>query len=133
MSITTRAPQALSGEVRAGKRGCAEVNCLAVASVLSAGNDRDGCLHLGARCPLWRLSAGFGHWPLLAGVLADERGQDFDHRRVVAGRVAGNAFQRVDAANAHVKLVGAELLDRLGVAVGHMPLLGQLKDCAATG
>ena len=76
-------------------------------------------------------------WPLLAGVLADERGQDLYDGRMVSGGVAGDALQGVDAADPHVELVGAELLDRLGVAVGHLPLLGQLDSpqstCAATG
>ena len=44
---------------------------------------------------------------------------------VVLCGVAGDALQGVDAANAHVKLVGAELLDRLRVAVGHLPFAGQ--------
>ena len=34
--------------------------------------------------------------------------------------VAGHAFQRVDAADAHVELLGADLLDGLGLAVCHL-------------
>src|SRR5205807_8534274 len=39
--------------------------------------------------------------------------------------VTGDALQGVDAADAHVELVGAELLDRLRVAVSHLALSGQ--------
>jgi hypothetical protein len=44
---------------------------------------------------------------------------------MVAGRIPGDAFQRVDAADADVEFVGAQVLDGLGIAVGHLPLLGQ--------
>src|SRR6266516_3573065 len=63
-------------------------------------------------------------------MLADERGQDFHHRGVVFGRIAGHALQRIDTADTYVESVGAELLDRLGVAVSHLPLLGEF-DIAA--
>jgi hypothetical protein len=59
-------------------------------------------------------------------VLADERGQHLHHGRVVSRGVAGDALQRVDTADPYIKLLGAELLDGLGVAVGHLSLLGQL-------
>ena len=55
------------------------------------------------------------------GMLADERGQDFHDRRMVLGGVARYSLQDVDAADPHIKLVGPELLDRLGAAVGHLP------------
>jgi len=61
------------------------------------------------------------------------------HGQVVSRGVAGDAFDGVDAADAHVELVPAELLDGLGIAVGHLPLLSQLEraprqfDCAVTG
>jgi hypothetical protein len=37
-----------------------------------------------------------------------------------------DSLQGVGAADPYVELVGAELFDRLGVAVGHLALLGQL-------
>ena len=61
--------------------------------------------------------------PLLMGVLANERGQDLHHRGMVSRGVTGDALERVNAANAHVKLVGAELLNSPGKAVRHLPLL----------
>jgi hypothetical protein len=67
---------------------------------------------------------------LLVGTLTDERGQGFHHRGVVFGRIAGHTLQRIDTADTHVEPVGAELLDRLGVAVSHLPLLGEF-DIAA--
>src|SRR6266498_2062908 len=45
---------------------------------------------------------------------------------VVSGGVSCDALQRIDAADAHVELVGAELLDRLDIPVGRLSLLGQL-------
>src|SRR5690242_13862373 len=68
--------------------------------------------------------------PLLGGVVADEFGQHFHHRGVVASRVVGDAFQRVDAPDTHVDLCGTELLDRLVVAVGHLPLFGEVEGAA---
>jgi hypothetical protein len=44
---------------------------------------------------------------------------------VVALGVHGDALQDVDAAQVHVELVRAELLDGLGVAVGGVALLGE--------
>ncbi len=49
---------------------------------------------------------------------------------VVPGRIAGDALQRVDAAEANVELAGAELLDRLGVAVSRRPLFGEFDSAA---
>ena len=46
------------------------------------------------------------------------------HLRSVLGQCAGHALQGVDAADAHVELVRAELLDGLGVTAGHLSLLG---------
>ena len=37
-------------------------------------------------------------------------GEHLHHSGVVSGRVAGHALQRVDAADAHVKLLAAKLL-----------------------
>jgi hypothetical protein len=90
-------------------------------------------LHIRARHPppagiAW-LIIGYRR-PLLAGMLANERGQDFHHRWVVSGRVAGYSLQRVDAADTHVEFVGAELLDRLGVTVSHLPLLREFNSAA---
>ncbi|HEX7163230.1 MAG TPA: hypothetical protein VF223_18595 [Trebonia sp.] len=58
-------------------------------------------------------------------MLADKRRQDFHDDRVVSGRVAGDAFQRVDTADPDVQLLGSELLDRLGLAVGYLALTRQ--------
>ena len=66
-------------------------------------------------------------------MLADERGEYLHHRRVVLGGVAGHPLEGVDAADAHVELVRAELLDGLGVAVGHLALLGQLERAPGQG
>jgi hypothetical protein len=67
-------------------------------------------------------------------VLADERGEHLHHGRVVSGRVAGDTLQGVDAADPHVEpLVRAELLDRLGVAVSDLPLLGQFEGAPRHG
>src|ERR1039457_2056862 len=41
-----------------------------------------------------------------------------------AARSSASALQGIDAANAHVELLGTELLDGLGIPVGHLPLLG---------
>src|SRR5271166_2801892 len=49
-------------------------------------------------------------------MLADERGEHLYHGRVVSRGVAGDALQGVDAADAYVELVRAELLDGLRVA-----------------
>lgn len=64
------------------------------------------------------------------GVFADECGQDFQNCGVVPGRIVGDALWRVDAAEANVELAGAELLDRLGVAVSHLPLFGEFDNAA---
>src|SRR2546421_3789150 len=61
---------------------------------------------------------------------ADECSQDLHHRRVVSVRVAGDTLQCVDTADSHVELVGTELLDRLGVTVSYLSLLGEF-DAAA--
>jgi len=42
----------------------------------------------------------------------------------------GDALWRVDAADANVELAGAELLDRLGAAVSHLPLFGEFDSAA---
>jgi hypothetical protein len=38
----------------------------------------------------------------------------------VPSRVAGDALQSVDAADPLVELVGSELVDCLGIAIGHL-------------
>jgi hypothetical protein len=58
-------------------------------------------------------------------VFTDECGQNLHHGRVVSCGVAGDALQCEDAADTHVELIGAELLDCFGVAVGHLPFAGQ--------
>jgi hypothetical protein len=63
-------------------------------------------------------------------VFADERGQDFQHCGLVPGRIVGDALWRVDAADANVELAGAELLDRRGIAVSHLPLFGEFDSAA---
>jgi len=113
-----RAGEVRTGEVRVGQVRVGEVRAgqldhLAVVSDSPASDDGGSCLHVGARSMLWRLRAGLGRWPVLAGVLTDERGQDFHDRGMVPGRIAGDALQRVDAADTHVELVRTELLDRL--------------------
>jgi hypothetical protein len=42
----------------------------------------------------------------------------------------GGALKRVDAADANVEPAGAELLDRLGAAVSHLPLFGEFDSAA---
>ena len=42
----------------------------------------------------------------------------------------GAALWRVDAADANVEFAGAELLDRLGAAVSHLPLVGEFDSVA---
>jgi hypothetical protein len=63
-------------------------------------------------------------------VFADERGQDFQNCGVAPGRIVGDALWRVDAAEANVELAGAELLDRLGAAVSHLPVFGEFDNAA---
>lgn len=46
---------------------------------------------------------------------------------LVPGGVPGHALQGVNAADPHVELLGADLLDRLGVAVGHLSFLGEFE------
>jgi hypothetical protein len=61
-------------------------------------------------------------------VLPDEGTQDLHHSRLVPLRgVLGEPFQGVDAAQAHVEVVAAQLLDGLGVAIGDVTLLGHLE------
>ena len=45
---------------------------------------------------------------------------------MVFGGIPGYPLEGVDAADPHVELVRAELLDGLGVTVGYLALLGQL-------
>lgn len=87
-------------------------------------------VHESARSPPWRLRAGLFRWPWLVGVFADECGQHFQNCGVVPGRIVGDALWRVDAAEANVEVTGAELLDRLGVAVSHLPLFGEFDNAA---
>jgi hypothetical protein len=117
-------------EARAGKVRAAEVDGLPVLLAVAAPDNRDAGLHVGSGLALgWfrpgRIG-GWRRWPRLAGVIADKRGQHLHHCGVVAGRVPGDAFQGIDAPNAHLELSGAELVDRLGVAVAHLPLLSEL-------
>jgi hypothetical protein len=114
-------------QVRAGEVGVGEVNRLKVALRIPAPDHGNGRLNVGP-CPLpifW--TAGIWWRPLLAGMLTDERGEHLHDGRVVFGGIAGDPLEGVDAADAHVELVRAELLDGLGVAVRHLTLLGQLE------
>jgi hypothetical protein len=65
-------------------------------------------------------------WQRLAGALTDECGEYLHHGGVVFCGIAGDPLKGVDAADAHVELIRAELLNGLGEAVGHLALLGQL-------
>jgi hypothetical protein len=55
-------------------------------------------------------------------VLSDVGGQDLGDGRLVRLGVAGDALQRVDAAEADVELVRAELVDRAGEPLGDLAL-----------
>jgi hypothetical protein len=67
------------------------------------------------------------HGPRLGGVVTDECGEYLHHGRMVFCGITGNPLEAVDTADAHVELVRAELVDGLGVAIGHLSLLGQLE------
>jgi hypothetical protein len=64
-----------------------------------------------------------------SAVHPDEGAQDLDDGGLVSvpTRVVRNLLQGVDAAQADIEVVVAELLDGLGVAVGEMPSLGQFE------
>ena len=67
----------------------------------------------------------FGGWP--PRVVTDEGAKlKLDSGAVVFG-VLGEAFERVNAADADVSVLTAELLDRLGVTLGHLPLLSEFE------
>jgi hypothetical protein len=83
-------------EVREYENRQAKVGRSAVASAVPATNSSDGRLHVRARQPLWRLGAGFGLWPLFAGVFPNVGREDFDHGGVgerPLGAVPGPAGQ----------------------------------------
>lgn len=44
---------------------------------------------------------------------------------IIFGGIPGHPLEGIDAADAHVELVRAELLDGLGIAVSHLPFAGQ--------
>ena len=83
-------------EVRAGEVHGIEIDRLSVVSGIPAPDDNGSRLHVGA-C---RARGGVSTWligqrrPLLAGMLADGRGQDLHHRGVVSGRVTRDSLQR---------------------------------------
>jgi hypothetical protein len=56
---------------------------------------------------------------------ADEHGKDLHDCGVVSFGVAGDAFKRLYATDAYVKPPGAEVIDRLGEPVGHLPFAEQ--------
>jgi hypothetical protein len=51
--------------------------------------------------------------PGLAGVLPNERGQDFHYGRLISGKIQGHLLQDVDGSDPQLGFPGAELLDRL--------------------
>lgn len=67
-----RAVKVCTGEVH-----LIQIDPLADGSDGPAANDGDSRLHIRACCPRWWLIAVLGRRPLLAGVLADECGEDF--------------------------------------------------------
>ncbi len=67
------------------------------------------------------------------GVAAHERGQHLADGGAVGGGVAGDSLQGVDAAEPHVELGVAELVDRAGEPLGDLALLGDLELLAAVG
>ena len=69
-------------------------------------------------CQSQRVRAGRLGWRGCSRVHADERAEHFHHGGVISLGVASDALQCVDAADTDVRLVRAELLDGLGVAVG---------------
>src|SRR5262249_22442260 len=112
-------------EIRAGKVRPVEVDPVSVATRLPTPDDCEGRLNVRPRRALIPRSVGpLGNWPLVVGVFPDERGEDLHHCGVVCGRVPGDALQGVYGTDSHIELVGAELLDRFGKAVGHLALLG---------
>jgi hypothetical protein len=58
---------------------------------------------------------------------ADERGEYFDDDGTIVGGVVDDALQRVDAAEPHVQLGYAELVDGAGKPFGNLTLLGDLE------
>ena len=128
-----RAGEVRAGEVRAGEVRAGEVNRQDVALCISAADHGNGRLNVGPGQSFLFRTAGIWRRPRLAGVLADECGEYLHHGGVVFGGIPGDPLEGVDAADAHVELVRAELLDGLGVAVGYLPLLGQLERAHATG
>ena len=53
-------------------------------------------------------------------MLADERAKHLNHCWLICARVPGNALHGENAADPHVELVGADLLDRSTVEVGNL-------------
>src|SRR5262245_25543597 len=90
-----RAVEVRAGEVRSGEVRAIQTDRLAVVSDGSAANDSEGRLYVRTCCaPRGFRSCFMDSWrgPLLGGVVADEFGQHFHHRGVVASRVVGDAF-----------------------------------------
>jgi hypothetical protein len=103
----------------------------------AAAEHRQGSLNVG--CPLRQGRGGFqrlvgGRLLIASGwpgcMPANEGAEHLGNLCLVLGRVIGDSLQRVDAPQAHVDLVLAglaELVDRLGVAVGDLAFAGDLK------
>src|SRR5262249_13509575 len=115
---------------------CAAENCTGkvhgplVTVRVSAANDSHSGLYIRpgptSRCITFGLTGGRSR-PRLLRVLADECRQDVHHRRMVKRRVTRDAFKSVNGSDAYIELVGSELLDRFGVAIGDLPLFEEFK------
>ena len=60
------------------------------------------------------------------GVLANVRSQDLHDRPVVVGGAFGDPLEGVDATQADIQLLVAELVDRSGESLGDLPLAFEL-------
>ena len=109
----------------ADKVGAGQVDSSHVVLHLPAPDHGNGRLNVGPRqSHLIRIAAIWWR-PLLTGVLPDERGEHLHHGGMIFGGIPSDPLEGVDAADAHIELVRAELLDGLGVTVRHLPLAGQ--------
>ena len=59
-------------------------------------------------------------------MLANERSQNLHDRPVVVGRPFGDPLEGIDATQADIQLLVAELIDRTGESLGDLPLAFQL-------
>jgi hypothetical protein len=96
-----------------------------LSSWFSSANDSEDCLDVRGELASGFLVLGFlssflFHWTVLSHV----GGKHLHHRPVVLGRVAGDAFQRVDPAEADRHILVAQLLDGARKALGYVAFLG---------